>query len=95
MRAAVHYEYGNTDLLQITEIDVPNPDPNECLVRVRVEWKYLEGRWRPFTGKTFPRKIGARVTAVCSTGKLEFTRAVEALRLPKKGHALGEIVIDI
>ena len=76
MRAAVHYGYGDTNLVRIEEIPVPIPGPGECLIRVMAasinpaDWKYLEGRWRPFTGKSFPRQIGADFSGVVvSPGK--------------------------
>ena len=80
MRAAVHYEYGDTDLVQIVELPIPFPGPEECLVRVQAasinpaDWKYLEGRWRPFTGNSFPRQLGADFSGtVVSSG----TRVVD------------------
>lgn len=64
MRAAVHYRYGEPELLTTAEIPDPVPGPGQCLIRIGAaslnpaDWKYLAGHWRALTGNRFPRQTG-------------------------------------
>ena len=67
MRAAVHERYGSPDaVVEIRELDKPDPADDEVLVRVRAssvniaEWYGVTGRpWiaRPTTGLRGPKDI--------------------------------------
>ena len=49
MRAAVYDQFGNADVLEVREVDVPPVGPDTVLVRVKatsvnpVDWKIREG----------------------------------------------------
>ena len=35
MKAAVYYEYGSPDVLQVRNVEIPDPRPNELRIRMR------------------------------------------------------------
>lgn len=57
MRAIVYHKYGTTDVLKLTELDVPKPKDNEILVNVKAvsvnSWD-----WDLLRGKPFLSRIG-------------------------------------
>jgi NADPH:quinone reductase-like Zn-dependent oxidoreductase len=65
MKAAVHYEYGEPDLVRLAELPKPDCPADGYVIRVRAcsvnpaDWKYIHGNWRWVTGNRFPRQIGA------------------------------------
>ncbi|MEU7481747.1 NAD(P)-dependent alcohol dehydrogenase [Lentzea sp. NPDC042327] len=64
MRLATYDRYGPAEVLSVTTGPVPRPRPGEVLVRVRAvsvnggELAMRAGRLRPFSGKSFPKRVG-------------------------------------
>lgn len=70
MKAAVHFEYGEPDLLRIVDLPKPACPVAGCVVKVKAcsinpaDWKYIHGNWRLFTGNRFPRRTGTDFAGV-------------------------------
>jgi NADPH:quinone reductase-like Zn-dependent oxidoreductase len=64
MKTAAFYEYGSVDVLTIAEIPVPQLQPHEILVQVRVaainpkDTFIRKGRFKSLTGSRFPKFTG-------------------------------------
>lgn len=68
MKAAVIRRYGNPDVFQIEEIDLPQIKPDQMLVKAcatsinPIEWKMRKGMLKLLTGKKFPMILGFDVS---------------------------------
>ena len=68
MKAAVIYQYGAPDVLQIAEIERPTTKPAQMLVKVfassinPIEWKMRKGALKLLTGSSFPVTLGFDVS---------------------------------
>ena len=64
MRAALFDRYGTNEVVEVKDIPVPVPGPDEVLVRVHaasvnpVDWKVRDGMAKIFTGSKFPKVLG-------------------------------------
>jgi len=64
MKAAVFYEYGDIDVLQIADVPKPSISDNEILVKVKAaavnpkDTFIRKGRFKRFTGNQFPQLVG-------------------------------------
>jgi NADPH:quinone reductase-like Zn-dependent oxidoreductase len=57
MKAIVQHRYGGTEQLRLTDIEVPEPGPNEVLVRVRAAG-VDRGTWHLMTGLPYAVRLG-------------------------------------
>ena len=64
MRKIIYNQYGNNEVLKITNIEEPTPMADEILIEVKsasinpVDWKIRSGELKMMTGKKFPKGIG-------------------------------------
>lgn len=64
MKAAVIYSYGAPDVLQVADVEPPQIEPDQLLVKVYassinpVEWKMRKGTLKLLTGNQFPIILG-------------------------------------
>jgi NADPH:quinone reductase-like Zn-dependent oxidoreductase len=64
MKAVVIRRYGGNEALEIKDMPVPSPGPDDVLIKVHaasvnpVDWKVRYGHARIFTGGTFPKILG-------------------------------------
>ena len=98
MRAITYDQYGETDVLKLTEQSVPKVGPGEVLVRVRsagvnpVDWKIMQGHLDPLLHTWFPVTPGWDVAGVAEQVGLdtpEFTEGDEVI-----GYARRDMVHD-
>jgi len=65
MKAAFYNKYGSPDVLEIGELEKPKIKEDEILVQAYassvnpVDWKIRKGDMKIFTGKKFPKGVGA------------------------------------
>jgi len=71
MKRVEYIKYGESDVLSICSVDIPNPSKNEILVKVMassmnaIDWKNRQGRFRFVTGLLKPKtKQGFDVAGV-------------------------------
>lgn len=104
MKAAVHYRYGEPEVVEVSDIPKPEPGAGECLIRVKAcsvnpaDWKYVAGHWRFVTGKRFPRLIGtdfAGIVEAVGPGTTNFSPGDEVIGSinPFKTGAAAEFVV--
>lgn len=64
MKAVVFHKYGGNEVVEIKDMPVPAPGPDEVLVKVHaasvnpVDWKMRSGLLRIVTGGRFPKILG-------------------------------------
>lgn len=64
MKAAIINRFGEADLFQISDIEIPEYNANEVLIRVNassinpVDWKHRKGNHRLLKGSNFPIVLG-------------------------------------
>ena len=91
MRAVRFHEYGGTDVLQVDEIDRPDPAPGEVLVEVDgagvnpVDTYFREGSYKPFTLPMIPGIDVAGTVAAVGESVEEFSEGD-----PVYGTAIGK-----
>jgi len=91
MRAVRFHEYGGTDVLQVDEIDRPEPAAAEVLVEVHgagvnpVDTYFREGSYEPFTLPMIPGVDVAGTVAAVGDGVAEFSEGD-----PVFGTAIGK-----
>lgn len=72
MKAVVFNSYGSPDVLEIKELEKPIINEEEILVQVHatsvnpVDWKIRNGSMKIFTGKKFPKGLGADISGTIS-----------------------------
>lgn len=88
MKAIVFDRFGGNEVLELRDMPVPVPGPNDVLVAVRaasinpVDWKVRYGQARIFTGSRFPKVLGCECAGeVVETGS-------RATRFKKGGHVI-------
>lgn len=87
MKAAVFYQYGPVDVLEIADIAKPEIGPNDILVRVHAasvnpkDTFIRKGRFKRFTGKRFPQSTG-----------MDYGGEVAAVGRSVNGWQVGEAV---
>lgn len=88
---AVRYEsYGEPDVLDIVEVDVPHAGPGQVRVRVRaagvnaLDWKLRSGLYKDFMPITFPAGVGAEAAGI-----------VDEVGEGVSGVAVGEAVFGL
>ncbi len=88
MKAIVFDRYGGNEVLEIRDMPVPVPGPNDVLVAVRaasvnpVDWKARYGMAKIFTGSKFPKILGSECAGeVVETGS-------RALKFKKGDHVV-------
>lgn len=65
MKTVVYHQFGGTDVLQLTETEVPTAENGEVLVRIKavsinpIDWKIRRGEMKLMSGSHFPRQVGA------------------------------------
>jgi NADPH:quinone reductase-like Zn-dependent oxidoreductase len=76
MKAVVIRRYGGNEALEIKDMPVPSPGPDDVLIKVHaasvnpVDWKVRYGHARIFTGGTFPKILGNECSGeIIETGK--------------------------
>jgi NADPH:quinone reductase-like Zn-dependent oxidoreductase len=85
MKAVVHSQYGNPEVLQVTTLERPVSQNNEVLIRVKAagldygQWHLMAGRpyaMRLATGLTMPKQrvLGVEVSGVVAAVGDEVTR---------------------
>ncbi|HTL87762.1 MAG TPA: NAD(P)-dependent alcohol dehydrogenase [Leptolyngbya sp.] len=68
MKAAVIYQYGEPKVLQVAEIEQPQIQPDQMLVKVHaasinpIDWKMRKGMLKMLTGSNFPIVLGFDVS---------------------------------
>ncbi len=91
MKAVVFQKYGGNDVIEVRDMPVPFPGPEEVLVRVHaasvnpVDWKMRSGQLRIVTGGRFPKILGRECAGeVIATGNkvTKFTTGDQAVILP-------------
>jgi NADPH:quinone reductase-like Zn-dependent oxidoreductase len=64
MRAAVISTYGGNDVVELKDVPVPSPKPDEVLIKVMsagvnpVDWKVRTGELKLLVGRRFPKILG-------------------------------------
>lgn len=80
MKALVIHRYGDRSIAGIEDIPVPEPGPDEVLIRVRavsvnpVDWKVREGKAKIFTGGKFPKVLGLECAGIVEKAGGEIER---------------------
>ena len=97
MKAVVYSEYGGPEVLQLTEVEMPAPGPNEILVKVHaaalnpVDWHFVRGAPYPVRmaagGMRRPRRH-RRVGC-------DYSGTIEAVGPSVTGFAAGEPVFGM
>jgi NADPH:quinone reductase-like Zn-dependent oxidoreductase len=88
MKAIVFDRYGGNEVVEIRDMPVPVPGPNDVLVAVRaasvnpVDWKVRYGMAKIFTGLRFPKILGSE-----SAGEVVETGS-RATRFKKGDHVV-------
>lgn len=104
MKALMYKEYGKADVLEFNDLAMPEVGENQVLVRVKaaglnpVDYKVRNGDLKMFTGKKFPKQIGADLSGVVETvgkGVSTFQVGDEVFGLADamKGGACAEFAI--
>ncbi|MEM9776377.1 MAG: alcohol dehydrogenase catalytic domain-containing protein, partial [Chloroflexota bacterium] len=104
MKAAVINYYGSTDALEIAEVQTPQVDPNQVLVKVRAaavnpkDTFIRKGRFKRLSGNQFPQFTGfdfaGEVADVGTNVKeIELGQSVFGLLDGFKGGACAEYVV--
>lgn len=90
MKAAIFNRYGKVDVLEIQDVPQPHPDAGEILVRVHAatvnpkDTFIRKGRFRRFTGKTFPQGTG-----------FDFAGEIAELGANVNGFSVGDAVFGM
>src|SRR4028119_2425781 len=103
MKSVIYKQFGNTEVLQITEKELPRVDDNSILVKVKaasinpLDWKLFRGEMKMMSGKKFPKAVGIDFSGIIEgTGKNvgSFKPGDEVIGLMDifKGGALAEYV---
>jgi NADPH:quinone reductase-like Zn-dependent oxidoreductase len=106
MKAVVFSEYGGPEVLQLTDVETPKPEPNELLVKVHaaalnpVDWHFVRGAPFPMRmmmgglwGPKRPRRVGADFAGtIAAVGSTVTGFAVDdpVFGYCEQGGALGE-----
>jgi len=73
MKAVVFNSYGSPDVLEVQELEKPIINKEEILIQAHatsvnpVDWKIRNGSMKIFTGKKFPKGLGADIAGTVST----------------------------
>ena len=70
MRSIIYNKYGGPEVLEVADVEKPEPDANSILVRVKassinpVDYKVRRGDMKILSGKKFPKNAGADFAGV-------------------------------
>lgn len=88
MKAVVINRYGGNEVLEIRDMPMPAPGPNDVMLRVHaacvnpLDWKVRYGMAKIFTGGTFPKILGSECAGeVVETGS-------RAMKFKKGDHVV-------
>lgn len=90
MKAIAYNNFGNTDVLQISEQAKPSVQSNQILVRVKafsinpMDWKIRKGEMKLMSGSKFPKNTGA-----------DFAGIIEAIGSSVSGFKIGDEVFGV
>lgn len=104
MKKVVYNQYGSIDDLQMSEVEIPNIQADECLIKVKavainpLDWKKLEGQLKIITGKNFPKGIAFDFAGVVEKVGSQMTAykvgdAVFGTLNAMQGEALAEYIV--
>lgn len=91
MKAVVFNKYGGNDVVDVRDVPMPVPGPDEVLIKIRaasvnpVDWKMRSGMLRIVTGGRFPKILGRECAGeVIATGNkvTRFKTGDQAVMLP-------------
>lgn len=104
MKKVIFNRYGNADVLQVTETEIPAILQNEILVKVKavsinpLDWKIFKGELKIMSGSKFPKEVGIDFSGIVektgsSVSKFKIGDHVFGLKDVFKGGALAEYLI--
>jgi NADPH:quinone reductase-like Zn-dependent oxidoreductase len=104
MKTVIYKQFGNAEVLQITEKELPRVDDNSILVKVKaasinpIDWKLFQGEMKMMWGKKFPKAVGIDFSGIIeATGNNvgDFKPGDEVIGLMDifNGGALAEYVV--
>ncbi len=70
MKSLRFEQFGDASVLKIVEEEIPIPNANECLIKVKavginpLDWKIRSGQLKMMTGSSFPKYLGCEFSGV-------------------------------
>jgi len=80
MKKVIYKQFGDENVLQITEQAVPVPEKDELLVRVKavsinpLDWKIYGGEMKLMSGSKFPKGVGIDFSGIVENAGSDVTR---------------------
>lgn len=103
MRKVIYKQFGDANVLELTEQATPSFDKNQLLIRVKavsinpLDWKVYGGEMKLMSGSTFPKSVGIDFSGIVEQTGSAVTRfkpgdAVIGLLDVFKGGALADYI---
>ena len=97
MKKVTYNRFGGTDVLQLTEVPMPE---GEIIVKVKavsinpLDWKLWQGEMKMMGGRKFPKSVGIDFSGIVEQGNGKFRKGDEVFGIASifKGGALAEYV---
>jgi len=102
MKSATYPKYGPPNILQLSDLPIPQPNQKQVLVKVKssavnpVDWKIRAGKLRLLTGFNFPKQIGADYSGIVESSNLSYYQPgdeVYGMGSPVTGGAHGQYLL--
>ncbi|HEY0056044.1 MAG TPA: alcohol dehydrogenase catalytic domain-containing protein [Pedobacter sp.] len=88
MKKLIYNQFGDADVLQLAETEIPALGSDEILIRTKaasinpLDWKLFQGKMKLMSGKKFPKAVG-----------IDFSGVIEAVGVGAKNFKTGDEVL--
>lgn len=100
MKKVTYSQFGNPEVLELTDVPIPDVKPNEVLVKIKavsinpLDWKVFRGQMALISGKKFPKSVGIDFSGIVEHTTARFQKGDEVFGMLDsfKGGAMAEFV---